>query len=81
MVEVNALWYNAVCYALALAEAAKDHNFIEAWRDYPAEIAEHFLSTFWNERLGYLADSVDQTDKTFRYALTSSSPVLWITAH
>ena len=60
VVEVNALWYNAVCYALALAEAAKDHNFIEAWRDYPAEIAEHFLSTFWNERLGYLADSVDQ---------------------
>lgn len=60
VVEVNALWYNAVCYALALAEAAKDNDFIASWKDYPAEIAKNFLSTFWNERLGYLADNVDQ---------------------
>ncbi|WP_194776081.1 amylo-alpha-1,6-glucosidase [Pararhodonellum marinum] len=55
-VEINALWYNALCfyhelsgenYALELAEKVK-HSFV---------------AEFWDEERGYLADVVDGEDK------------------
>jgi len=58
-VEINAAWYNAVCFALELAEASKDKLFISEWKDYPAMIAESFLNSFWNDEKGYLADYAD----------------------
>ncbi len=58
-VEINAAWYNAVCFALELAESAKDKVFINEWSSYPKIIAQSFLDTFWNEEEGYLADYVD----------------------
>lgn len=58
-VEINAAWYNAVCFALELAEAANDMIFINEWKDYPPIIASSFLDTFWNDEKGYLADFVD----------------------
>ncbi|MDE7123199.1 MAG: amylo-alpha-1,6-glucosidase, partial [Alistipes sp.] len=56
-VEVNALWYNAVCYALDLAEANGDKAFVKAWEEVPARTSESFNELF---RLpeGYLADYV-----------------------
>ncbi len=56
-VEVNALWYNAVCYALALAKQHNDKEFVAAWEQLPAKTAENFNAIF---RLpeGYLADYV-----------------------
>ncbi len=58
-VEINAAWYNAVCFALELAEAADDKLFINEWASYPQLIAQSFIQTFWNEDEGYLADYVD----------------------
>ncbi len=58
-VEINAAWYNAVCFALELAEASKDKVFISEWIDYPTLIAESFLDVFWSDKMGYLADFVD----------------------
>jgi len=58
-VEINAAWYNAVCFALELAEASKDKDFINEWKDYPSIIASSFLERFWNDEKGYLADYVD----------------------
>jgi predicted glycogen debranching enzyme len=58
-VEVNAAWYNAVCYALELAEAAGDKTFIKEWSALPEKIANSFVETFWDEERGYLADYVD----------------------
>ena len=58
-VEINAAWYNAVCFALELAESAKDKSFISEWSTFPELIAQSFLDTFWNEKEGYLADYVD----------------------
>ena len=58
-VEINAAWYNAVCFALELAESAKDKAFISEWSTYPELIAQSFLDTFWNDEKGYLADYVD----------------------
>ena len=58
-VEINAAWYNAICFALELAEAANDKTFIKEWKDYPSMIAASFLNTFWSDEKGYLADYAD----------------------
>ena len=55
-VEVNALWYNAVCYTLSLAERYDDEAFAARWRDLPARIREAFMAAFWDENRSYLAD-------------------------
>ena len=56
-VEVNALWYNAVCYTLRLAGENGDKKFVKAWEKLPAKTAAMFNELF---RLadGYLADYV-----------------------
>lgn len=56
VVEVNALWYNALCYALHLARQNQDTDFLAQWKDFPAQVKEHFLLAFWDEHKGYLAD-------------------------
>jgi predicted glycogen debranching enzyme len=58
-VEINAAWYNAICFALELAESAKDKAFISEWSLYPELVAQSFLAIFWNDEKGYLADYVD----------------------
>lgn len=57
-VEVNALWYNAVCFALEMANAADDKKFIAEWEAYPKKIADSFIATFWDDEKEYLADFV-----------------------
>jgi predicted glycogen debranching enzyme len=59
-VEMNALWYNAVCYALELAKEFKDTKFVSAWKDLPARIADSFKTTFWCKERNHLADYVDE---------------------
>jgi predicted glycogen debranching enzyme len=58
-VEINALWYNAVCYALQCAKAANDTAFANEWQDLPAHIAQNFVAVFWNDRLKYCNDFVN----------------------
>ncbi|HPR32727.1 MAG TPA: amylo-alpha-1,6-glucosidase [Prolixibacteraceae bacterium] len=55
-VEINALWYNAVCYSLELAEKNNDKKFVKEWKPLVGRIGESFVSTFWNDERGYLAD-------------------------
>lgn len=55
-VELNALWYNAVCFGLEMAQAEKDSDFLEQWKFMPQEIATSFHRAFWNDEKGYLAD-------------------------
>ena len=57
-VEIQALWYNAVSYTLALARKMKDKEFVERWADIPAKTKESFISKFWLDA-GYLADYVN----------------------
>ena len=56
-VEVNALWYNAVCYTLRLAGEHGDKKFVKAWEALPERTAAAFNELF---RLpeGYLADYI-----------------------
>lgn len=62
-VEINALWYNAVMFTLALAKKAKDESFIKDWHYLPELIKESFVNEFWDSAKGYLADFVYQDKK------------------
>lgn len=58
-VEINALWYNAICYTLELAKEFKDTKFTGAWKDLPARICDSYKPLFWVEERQHLADYVD----------------------
>lgn len=58
-VEVQALWYNAVSYTLAVAKKQGDKDFVKEWKDLPARIKSSFIQKFWLEEEGYLADYVN----------------------
>jgi predicted glycogen debranching enzyme len=58
-VEINALWYNAVCYTLELAAKHRDTPFVSEWRDMPEKIKASFVEAFWSQEKGYLADFVN----------------------
>ena len=58
-VEINALWYNAVCYTLSLAKKFNDTIFVKAWKDIPSLVEQSFMPTFWCHERQHLADYVD----------------------
>lgn len=58
-VEINALWYNAIMFALEIAEIVNDTEFVNEWADLPAKIKDSFVSTFWDNEKAYLADFVN----------------------
>ncbi len=62
-VEINALWYNALCYSLECARAAHDRAFVRDWEKLPQQISISFIETFWDEELGFLADYVNDNEK------------------
>lgn len=61
-VEVNALWYNAVCYAVELAARFGDTPFLQAWKNLPARTRAAFVERFWLSGEGYLADYVNDEE-------------------
>ena len=61
-VEINALWYNAVCFALDTARGARDRTFVKEWEHMPERIARSFTELFWDEEMGYLADYVSDPE-------------------
>ena len=67
-VELQALWYNAVEYTLAVAKKQGDKAFVEEWKELPARIKASFVEKFWLEEEGYLADYVnyDEVNKFIR---------------
>ncbi len=58
-VEVNALWYNAVCYTLELARQAGDKAFVDTWEELPERTKTTFNALF-RLKEGYLADYVGE---------------------
>jgi len=67
-VEINALWYNAICFTIELAEKAGDNKFVKQWKDLPDRVINSFKDIFWDEEKGYLADYSDgiKTDWSVR---------------
>jgi predicted glycogen debranching enzyme len=74
-VEINAFWYNAVCFALDLAATSGDKQFVAEWKELPAIIGKSFLETFWSDDKEYLADYVDGnfTDWSIRANMISAA--------
>ena len=67
-VELQALWYNAVMYTLAVAKKQGDKEFVASWKDIPEKTKNSFIQKFWLEEEGYLADYVnyDEMNKFIR---------------
>ena len=53
-VEINALWYNAVCVAEELGKLFDDRE--HSFRDLIPRIRKSFVDTFWIEKEAYLGD-------------------------
>lgn len=75
-VEINALWYNAVCFILdalgrygrpesASADQPTAEAFRTRWEQPMAEFPERFKAAFWSKRHGYLADVVTREGADF----------------
>ena len=64
-VEINALWYNAVCFAMEIAgpRSTEGKKLIAEWKGVPEKIKKGFVSTFWDKKKAYLADCVDGSEK------------------
>lgn len=58
-VELNALWYNAIRFALETAAFSNEKKFIEEWETIPFLIEKSFKKNFWDEEKKYLADCVN----------------------
>ena len=64
-VEVNALWYNAICFALELANANSDQAFVDEYEPLSKLVGQSFVETFWDDNHGYLADYVNGNYKNW----------------
>ncbi len=58
-VETNAMWYNAICFALE--HERKGSSFAKKWTTIKELVEDHFEPMFWNPGLGFLADYVDNS--------------------
>jgi predicted glycogen debranching enzyme len=56
-VEINALWYNALCFTQALGTRFGDHDLPLA--ELTGQIPPSFSDVFWVNNAGYLADCVN----------------------
>ena len=61
-VEINALWYNALCFAIELSGRSEDKEFIKEFGSLPELVKKSFIEVFWNDKAGYLADYVNDTE-------------------
>ncbi len=64
-VEINALWYNNVKFALELARRFDDKQFTGQWEGLPEQIKSSFLELFWDNSRKYLADYVNENERNF----------------
>jgi len=58
-VEINALWYNALCLLSKWCEQEEDAESAARYREYAARARHSFNRRFWNSQTGYLFDVVD----------------------
>jgi predicted glycogen debranching enzyme len=67
-VEINALWFNAVCFALEYSDRYDKSNWADDFRFIPDLTRNNFIHRFWHHEQGYLADVVkgDEVDWSLR---------------
>src|SRR5476651_2491508 len=52
-VEINALWYNALCVAAELVEAEGDKSRANHFSTVASQVYQSFNARFWSSELGY----------------------------
>ncbi|MEA5005192.1 MAG: glycogen debranching enzyme N-terminal domain-containing protein [Rikenellaceae bacterium] len=57
-IELNALWYNALCFAADIAPKVKESSFVKTCMDVKSRVEHNFRKAFWIEGRDYLADYV-----------------------
>jgi len=57
-VEINALWYNAVCFFIEMSENHGGGKKLSEWKSIKENIKQSFKATFWIDGDNYLADVV-----------------------
>lgn len=57
-VEINALWYNAICFAVEVAGLAGNSGFVNQWQGMINKVGDAFVNTFWKAGHNHLADVV-----------------------
>ncbi|NOR74169.1 MAG: hypothetical protein GQ525_03315 [Draconibacterium sp.] len=57
-IEINALWFNAICFSLDIADMVGDEKFINQWKNMVKKVGTAFNNTFWNEGHDHLADVI-----------------------
>jgi predicted glycogen debranching enzyme len=62
-VEIQALWYNALCVLTGLAERFNDKINQKRFKQMAARAKRSFNAAFWNEAAGCLYDVVDDTER------------------
>ncbi len=81
-VEVNALWYNALCITAFFLNEFNYHGDAEFFTMRAALVKKNFNEKFWNEELGCLYDGIQNNHPVTDvrpnqlYALSLSFPVL-----
>ncbi|HJW24602.1 MAG TPA: amylo-alpha-1,6-glucosidase [Rhodocyclaceae bacterium] len=82
-VEINALWYNALCILEGWTRRLGDGARADQWAEHAARARESFNRRFWYEEGGYLYDVVDGVDGDSAecrpnqvFAISLSHPVL-----
>jgi predicted glycogen debranching enzyme len=61
-VEINALWYNALCVAATWLEAEGDKGRASQLSTMASQVYESFNKRFWSSELGYCYDVVDKEE-------------------
>ncbi len=75
-IEVNALWYNALCFAVELVKVAEPKNpNLKKWQTLADKVKVSFADTFINKERGGFYDYVNSNEKN-----TQVRPNLMITA-
>lgn len=62
-VEVNALWYNALCIYAELLGRHHEKKEAKKIDEKARRVKKHFEKLFWNEELGFLYDVLDKAEK------------------
>ncbi len=63
-VEINALWYNALCTMDMLSHKFGEHD--NSYKELADKVKTSFNERFWNNKAGCLLDVVDNDDDTIR---------------
>lgn len=67
-VEINALWYNAICFFIELSQNYGGAKKLQDWKEIKEKLEQSYNPTFWIEGDNYLADVVrrDYRDASVR---------------